>query len=322
MSNTISLTTSEAACLNALRSGNERKALIALEAGLTIRRTDQALAVLLEHDLVTTERSRTWHLTPRGRDADIAIKPVVRTRGRPLNTGAAPGAAGSRMLALLDRPRRGAELAQLLGVSRQRIHQLIADLAALGLIRLADPDFPTFLVARKDDASLLLRPDQERVLSVFPAAAATTLSKITAAVQMPLEKVVGLVHSLREVGFIEKTGTAVHGELYRLTPAGATHWQRSTAERQADLPSLPFRSQRVQAVFACLDRDGPIRTRDVGLALGIPQPIINGLMQTLKRRGMVRTETDARHSPYILTPAGVAMLAAMERQAKGDVATT
>ncbi len=321
MPSSIQLTAPEAACLNALRAGKERKTPLAREAGLTIKRTEAALVVLREQHLVTTVRGRVWSVTPLGRDADIEIKPIVRSRGRPINTAATPGPSALRLLALLDRPRSGAELGLELGVTRQRIHQIITDLIALDRIRVADPTFPTFMIARKDDPTLLLRPDQVRVLSVFPEFTATTLSRVAAAVQMPIAKVTGIGRSLMEAGLIETAGaTTTYGDLYRQTPAGAAHWQRSTTERQAELPSLQFRSDRVRTVFACLHRDGPIRTRDVGLALEIPQPVINGLMQNLKRKGMVRTVSDARHAPYILTPAGVDMLAAMDRLAAGDVA--
>ncbi len=320
MSNTILLTAPEAACLSALRAGKERKPAIALDAGLTIGRADQALIGLLQLHLVTNGPRRVWRITSLGQDADVAIKPVVRTRGRLPNTSEKPGRAASRLLALLDRPRRGIELVELLSVSRQRIHQMISDLAALRLIRLADPAFPTFLVTRHDDPSLLLRPDQERVLSVFRGSVATTLAKIAEAVQMPIGKVRPIAGFLQQAGLIETAGAVKHGDLYRQTAAGAAHWQRSARERPAGLYSLQFRSSRVLAVFACLDRDGPIRTRDVGLALGIPQPVINGLMQNLKRKGMVRTATAERHSPYVLTADGVEMLAAMRRLADGEAA--
>jgi hypothetical protein len=72
----------------------------------------------------------------------------------------------------------------LLGVTRQRVHQVVVALAARGLVRLGDPNFPTFVIALKDDSSILLQQKQERVLSAFPEAAATTLSKITLVTQM------------------------------------------------------------------------------------------------------------------------------------------
>jgi hypothetical protein len=115
-------------------------------------------------------------------------------------------------------------------------------------------------------------PDQERVLSALPEAVGTTLSKIAAAaVNMPSGKAAGIAESLLETGLIEKAGMATYGNVYRLTAAGAEHWQRSPTVNQADLPPLPFWSDRVRAVLPCLETQGPIRTRDVGLGWGFPR---------------------------------------------------
>jgi len=134
-------------------------------------------------------------------------------------------------------------------------------------------------------------------------------------------KTARIAEALREAGLIEKTGRATYGDLYRLTVAGSAHWQRSTAACHADLPPLPFRSDRVRDVLSHLDSQGPTRTRDVGRALGISQTSMNALMQRLKRKNVVRTQTDARRAPYELTPDGCRILAAMKRQA-GDAAET
>lgn len=312
MTQSISLTAAEAACLNALRRGNVRRAPIALTTGLTAPRVRQALLALAEHKLVTTAHFRIWHLTPLGREASITVKPPMPTRGRKPQTERPPGSSALRLLALLDRPRRGADLAGLMGLTRQRIHQLVVELAVTGELRLADPNIPVFLVARKDDASILLRPEQARVLSAFPDATGTTVSRIAGAARMTVPDAVKVTHSLRQVGLVEPTETAIRDDLYRLTSAGTAHHQRSANERRADLPLLPFRSDRVRTVLSHLDRHGPIRTRDIGYALDIAQQSMNALMQTLKRKGMVRTQSTERHAPYILTPAGANMLAAMQ----------
>jgi DNA-binding MarR family transcriptional regulator len=223
------------------------------------------------------------------------------------------GSSAARLLALLDRPRRGAELTTLLGVTRQRVHQLVVALSALGLIRLADPTYPTFAIALKNDPSSLLRPGQERVLSAFPETEATTLSKVTLAVQMTAEKLAAIAESLLEAGLIEKTGRATYGDLYRLTATGSGHWQRSATARRADMPPLPFRSDRVFTVLSLLDSHGPLSTREVGLELGISRTSINALMQYLKRKNAVRTRSVARRALRELTPYGHEMLVAMRR---------
>jgi DNA-binding MarR family transcriptional regulator len=314
MQKPIALRASEAACLEALRSGTDRKTLIALRAGLDLRRTQLDLETLASSGLAAPNGDRTWHLTPRGKRVDISIAPAVRTRGRKPMTDVVPGGSACRLLASLDRPRRGAELATLLGVTRQRVHQLVVALSARGLIRSADPNYPTFVVALRDDQSTLLRPDQERVLSAFPGTEATTLSKIAVVTNMYAGKTAEIADALREAGLIEKTGRATYGDLYRLTAAGATHWQRSAAAPHADTPPLPFRSDRVRDVLSYLESQGPTRTRDVGLALGISQTSMNALMQNLKRKNTVRNQTDARRAPYELTPDGHKILAALRRR--------
>lgn len=319
MSEPISLRASEAACLDALRSGTERQAMIALRSGLNLPQTKAALGSLAALKLATINGNRIWHVTPQGKVAEILIAPTVRTRGRPPVTEVVPGTSAARLMALLDQPRRGAELVALLGVTRQRVHQLVVALAARGLIRFGDPNSPTLVIALKDDSSTLLRQEQERVLSVFPETEATTLSKIARATRMHRGKIATIAEFLRNAGLIEKTGIATYGDLYQLTAAGLAHWQRSTTVRQADAPPPPFRSDRVREVLLHLESQGPTRTRDVGYRLEIPQPSINALMQYLKRKNAVRTQADLRRAPYELTPDGLEMLSAMKRQA-GDVA--
>jgi DNA-binding MarR family transcriptional regulator len=314
----ISLSPSEAVCLEALRSGSDRKMLIALRAKLNLRQTRLALGGLASLGLATTDGGRTWHLTPQGKRADISITPAVRTRGRKPMTGPVLGPSAAGLLALLDRPRRGAELTASLNVTRQRIHQLVVALSARGLIRSADPNYPTFVIALKNDPSTLLRQDQERVLSAFPETKATTLSKIALATNMRAGKIATLAEFLREVELVEKTGSGTYGDLYQLTAAGSAHWQRSASARHADIPPPPFRSDRVRWVLSYLESQGPTRTRDVGRGLGVPQTSINALMQYLKRRNAVRTQTDTRHAPYGLTHDGREMLAAMKQTRPGQ----
>jgi DNA-binding MarR family transcriptional regulator len=313
----IPLNPPEAVCLEALRSGTDRKVLIALRARLNLRQTDLALARLAALGLATADGGRTWHLTRRGQAAEISAAPVVRRRGRKPLSGLVPGASAARLLALLDRPRRGADLSALLNVTRQRVHQLVVDLSARGLIRSADPNSPTFVIARQDDPSTLLRQDQQRVLSAFPQARATTLSKIALVTNMHAERIATLAESLRALGLVERAGAATHGELYQPTAAGLAHWQRSATARRADIPPPPFRSDRVRGVLSLLASRGPTRTRDLGLVLGVSQTSINALMQYLKRKKAVRTQTNAPRAPYDLTPDGREMLAAMQRARPG-----
>ena len=173
------------------------------------------------------------------------------------------------------------------------------------------------MIARKNDSSILLRSDQERLLSTFPEAEATTLSRTAHVFQIPTAKLDRIAKSLCKMGLIEKAGMATYGTLFRLTPTGAGHWQRSLTAPRADTPPLPFRSDRVQTVLSYLESHGPIRTRDIGLALGVGKATINALMQYLKRKNAVRPESNTHFAPYELTAEGREILAAMRRRADG-----
>jgi DNA-binding MarR family transcriptional regulator len=227
-----------------------------------------------------------------------------------------PTPSESRLLALLDRPRRATELTLLLGLTRERVRQMIATLLEREFIRPGDPESPTSIVALKQDQSLLLRRDQARLLSRFPATEATTLSRIANLSRASRAQVATIADSLRVAGLIEPAGVASDRALYRLTPAGARHWQRSAMVIRADVPSPPLavRSDRVRCVLSDLNDHAPTRTRDIGLRLGIPQPSINALMQYLKRKHLIRSATDAGRAPYVLTAEGRDTLAAMLRK--------
>src|SRR4051794_39038760 len=74
-------------------------------------------------------------------------------------------AGDDRVLDVLVHPLRGSELARRLNLSRQRIHQLVVKLMALGLLRVGDPNRVTLIVARHNDPSVLLSYFGERILS-------------------------------------------------------------------------------------------------------------------------------------------------------------
>jgi DNA-binding IclR family transcriptional regulator len=72
------------------------------------------------------------------------------------------------MLDMLDRPMSGSVIAERLGITRQRVLQLIVRLHALGWIAFGDPDNPFWIVMRVEDKSLVLSYDEERVLPALP----------------------------------------------------------------------------------------------------------------------------------------------------------
>jgi DNA-binding IclR family transcriptional regulator len=302
----------EAAHEGTLCSGTERNVRVVLRVGFGLPPSATASGTLGLSGPGGADGHRSRQRPPGEKAADAA----VRKRGRPRGTKAVLNPAEARLLALLDRPRHGAKLPALLGVTRQRIHQLVGTLSALDLVRSADPDYPGFALARKDDPSTLLRPDQEHVLSAFPRGrATTTLPRIAAAARMSRAQAGTILEALSKAGLVEKAEVTIFGDSYRLTADGAAHWQRSPTAPRALIagPPLPFRSDRIRNILSLLADQGPTRTRDIGLELGVAPPSLNALMQYLKRKKAVRTQSDVRGAPYELTPDGREMVAAMQR---------
>jgi DNA-binding MarR family transcriptional regulator len=228
--------------------------------------------------------------------------------GRPPGRSGTLGKGATRLLLLLDRPRHGPELHRLLGVSRQRVHQVLDDLYERGLIRPADPDNPTFAVARRDDSTLLLRSEQERMLSVFPDGTATTLAKIGKAMGRSGREVAGIAESLLDAGLIENMGRTKRRDLYGLTPMGAAHWQRSSTAVRAGVPPPPFRSDRVFNVLSYLAAHGTAYPREISRALQVRLELIYALIDILKRKNVVRNHGSVRRAPYELTEFGRSLL--------------
>ena len=79
---------------------------------------------------------------------------------------------------------RGHEIAEQLGLSRQRVHQLVVKLHAQGHVTFGNPDQPFWMVIRTGDNTPLLSRDEARVLSAVPRDYATTAVKIRLAVRM------------------------------------------------------------------------------------------------------------------------------------------
>ncbi len=240
-------------------------------------------------------------------------------RGRKHSPRYCPTPSEARLLALLDRPRHGSELGPLLGVTRERVRQLITSLLEHDVIRSGDPVHAVSVIARKDDPSLLLSMEQERLLNRFPDSEATTLSRIANLGHIPMGRIARVADALCAAGLIETEGESAGGALYRLTAAGAAHWQRSAGVRRAEpppAPPLPVRSDRVRSVLADLERHGPTRTCDIGQRLGIAHQSLNALMQYLKRKRLAQTEAGAWRAPYVLTDEGRKTLAALRQPAE------
>ena len=143
--------------------------------------------------------------------------------------------------------------------TRQRIHQSLVVLWTRGLIRSIDADHPSFVIARTDDFSTLLTAMQERLLSAFPEATPTTISKAAHAAKMSVSKAREHTEHLQEQGLIETVGKLGASELYKLTLAGLAHWQRNPAARRAEPPQPSVRSERVFRLLSHLETQGPNR---------------------------------------------------------------
>ena len=315
------LTPAEAACLDALRAGVTTKTRIAVAAGLDLRVAQRTLHRLAKAGLATPipgpgDRA---HWTPTAKGATGAPPTVRGAAATPPPASAAappqaitlrPGTSIARLFAAIDRPRRQLDLTIELGISRQLANQNIVRLLALGLLRSADEDQPTALVAPADDPTVLLRRAEARVLSALPDEAPTTAQNLARRLNRPRAEIEAPTAVLVRHGLVTTDGE--HGET-ALTPAGAAHVQRNPTAPRADPWTLPVRSPRVQAVLARL-AEAPARTVILGKELGVERHSMNALMQYLKRLGLARRAGTAHTSPHELTPAGHRVVAELARR--------
>jgi Mn-dependent DtxR family transcriptional regulator len=303
------LTESRAACLVALRHHQESKTGIAIRAKLDLGKTATALDELEGLGLAKRGEKNRWHTTGRGRTCRFKTVPD-RTR----RNSTMPGPGARRLLELLDRPMRGSELAERLGVSLQRVHQLVVKLHAQGRVRFGDPTRILQIVSRSGDKTSLLSHDEERVLSAIPDRYATNAIKIRLAVLLPEKQVQQILEALLLRGFIEALDGLAGDKVYRITAAGLEHPQRGASARRAQAPRLPVESDRVRAVLSVILDEGSLRIRDVRDVLKIPHDSINALMQYLKRKALVQKANQEFNAPYLLTDKGHEALAEMTRR--------
>jgi DNA-binding IclR family transcriptional regulator len=300
----------------ALRRGFVTKTGIAVETRRDLREVSLALGALKRAGLIEPDpdgRSR-WRTSSRGRACAVRIVAEPRRRGPKRPTTVAAGSSAARLLDELDRPMRGAELAQRLGLTTQRIHQLVVKLHARGLVRLGDRRKVLFLVARSGDRTALLSPFAERVLSAFPEEAPTTAAKLFVRTRVPKADMEEALARLLDGGLIEPAGSSRGAAAYRLSAKGRRHFQRHASGRRADPAPLKVKSDRVRSVMAHLAEQGPVRIADVRRALGIPAKSMNALMQYLKRRGLARKTGTDLHAPYELTSEGETQLEELSRR--------
>ena len=300
---------SHAACLAALRQHKEAKAQIAIQARLALDKASKGLRELERLGLAQRDEMNRWRTTKRGRRCRFKVIPD-RTRRNSATTG--PG--GRRLLALLDRPRRGDELAEMLGITSQRVHQLVVKLHAHGHVRLGDSERPLLIVSRTNDKTPLLLRNEERVLSAVPAEYVTSAKKIRLAAGLPEKQTQKIIEQFLASGFIEECA-GLHGDpVYRVTAAGREHPQFSQSARRAQPPRLPVESDRVFTVLSAILDAGSMRINEARDTLKIPHDSIRALMQYLKRKALVQKTDQALLAPYELTDKGQEALAEMLRR--------
>jgi Mn-dependent DtxR family transcriptional regulator len=303
------LTKSQAACLIALRRRKGSKTEIAIQAKLDLIKTATELGALARLGLAKHSRAKGWHTTARGKACHLKTVPDRLRR----NSGF-PGPGARRLLELLDRPMRGNEIAEKLGVSHQRVRQIVIKLHAQGRVSFGDPENPFWIVMRAGDKTPLLSRDEERVLSAIPREYATNATKIRLAARMPENKVQQILERLIVSRFVEAFEGLQGNRVYRITAAGLKHPQRGQFARCAQAPRLPVESDRVRKVLSVILDSGALRIRDVTDVLRIPRDSINALMQYLKRKHLVKKAGQEFNAPYSLTDEGHAALAEMTRR--------
>lgn len=310
---TIRLTTTQMACLDALEEGLQTKTKIALHVGQNLRNVAAALEILRDAGLVEHRDGNIWRPLGRNRHRAIDVVPAPKRRGPGRPPGRSASDTANRMLAALERPRHGRALTKHLGVARQRVHQLIVQLHAEGLVRIGDPETPMHIIARSEDASILLTRDEERILSAVPERTSATAPRLSVATRVPHDRLLAMISALQAKGMLEQVETNRGQASYQLTAEGRDHFQRDTTKPMATPLPLPVRSQRVFDVLGYISELGEARIVEIGHAFGISQQIINGLMQSLKSRGLVEKKEGDRYAPYVLTDDGKATLEGLVR---------
>jgi DNA-binding MarR family transcriptional regulator len=303
------LTESQAACLVALRSRKESKTEIAIQAKLDLKKAATALEALKELGLAGRGEMNRWHFTGRGRNCRFKTIPDRIRRGSAL-----PGPGGRRLLDVLDRPMQGNELAEKLGITLQRVRQLVVELHARGLVKFGDSERILEVVTRTKDKTILLSRDEARVLSAIPDAYATSATKIRLAVLLPDKSAQQILDRLVARHFVVEQDGFADRAIYQVTAAGLKHPQRHPDARLAHAPRLPVESDRVRAVLSAIRDARSLRIRDLKNKLKIPQPSINALMQYLKRKGLVQKTSQEQAAPYSLTEKGFDALTEMARR--------
>ena len=108
-----------------------------MEARLALAKASAALRALAQLGLAEQDPTKRWRATRRGEACRFDTVP-----NRPRRNDGLPGPAGRRLLELLDRPTRGREIVEKLGMTHQGVRQLLIKLHAQAHVSFADPENP------------------------------------------------------------------------------------------------------------------------------------------------------------------------------------
>src|SRR5215204_6747266 len=122
------LSPAQAACLCAIRAGKVARRQIAVACGLSLKNASDELDALCEQGFMRRDpHNQGWVLTELGQNYPAESSespPTADDQG--LKGGLRIDRLSQSLLALLDQPRSGREIAQQLNLSPNRVRQLIA----------------------------------------------------------------------------------------------------------------------------------------------------------------------------------------------------
>jgi Mn-dependent DtxR family transcriptional regulator len=204
---------------------------------------------------------------------------------------------------------RATEIVKQLGVTHQRVRQLVIKLHAQGYVTFGDAENPFWIIRRTDDRTPLLSRDKERVFQQSRKIiwrCCQDKANGAYAWERVGNKILSRLIANR---FVEEFDGLQGNKVYPLSDTGCNHPQRDHSARRAAVPRLPVGSDRIREVLSTISDSGALRIRDVTEVLRISRKSMNALMQYLKRKFLVKKTRSEFEAPYSLTSEGRAPLA-------------
>ncbi len=216
--------------------------------------------------------------------------------------------AEQRLLNVLSRPATFKELALSLGVTHQRVRQLVDRLVAKDLIKISDKASSNIAIARIDDPTVLLNELQARALSALIVDQKSLTRSVGTTLKTDESEATVVLSELKFNHLVTKVEHFDGRDAWMLTEEGIIHPQRRQTARTAKLAPTGIKSERSINVLSLLANDGPTRGKDISGALNLDRTSLNAFMQYLKRKGWIRKAGTALADPYELTEAGLKVL--------------